>query len=62
MTPVGQGAAPMGPADAVAGANRVMRRHYLILEATLIDDGVRYMAHAPIVAAARTNRLFALTR
>eukprot|EP00170_Pyropia_yezoensis_P000481 contig_2495_g482 len=60
--PVGQGAAPVGPVDRVAGANRAVRGYYRSPEATSMDDGVVYVDDAPLVAAARMNRLLALKR
>lgn len=59
---VGQGAASLGAADILAGANRAGRGHYRSSEATSVDDGVGYVVDAPLVAAARTIRLFALNR
>lgn len=52
----------MGPAGIVAGANRAVRGHYRSPEATAMDEGVGYVDDAPLVAAARTNRLLALKR
>lgn len=52
----------MGPADILVGANRSVRGHYRSLKATSMDDGVGYLADAPLIVAARTNRQFALKR
>lgn len=52
----------MGLADIVAGANRAVRGHYRSPEATSMDEGVGDVDDAPLVAAARTNRLLALKR